>query len=73
MSDDYETRKVEGGYDLMRSGKVLVHLTGTEGSLKASFPSSNQRDGQKCFDDCFAASDGTLGASHKCAKQCGLT
>lgn len=70
---EYQIRHVEGGYELTLSGKTVVVLKGAEGSLKAEFASGTRDAAQDCFDKCFAASDGTTGAAHKCAAACGLT
>ncbi len=70
---DYETKQTDGGYEITLSGKTVVVLKGAEGSLKAEYPVGTRDAAQDCFDKCFAASDGTTGAAHKCAKACGLT
>ena len=70
---EYQLRNVDGGYELTLSGKTVVTLKGAEGSLRAEFPVSTRDAAQDCFDKCFAASNGSTGAAHKCAKDCGLT
>lgn len=74
MSEDYSHEKVSDGFNIIHNGKVVVHLTGEEGSLKAEWTklANIESSKQECFDKCFANSDGSIGASKKCAKKCGL-
>ena len=70
---DYETKTTADGFALVLNGKTVVTLTGVEGALKSQFPVGARDAAQDCFDKCFANSNGTTGAAHKCAKDCGLT
>ena len=69
---DIEIKQADGGHVIHRDGKTLVMLKGTEGALRAEFPIGTRDAAQECFDKCFAGSNGTLGAAHKCASDCGM-
>lgn len=70
----YTTQKVEDGYTLSVDGRAVAFLRGEDGALRAELiPGVKVADDkQKCFEDCFAKSDGSLGASKKCSQKCGL-
>ena len=70
---DIEIKQADGGHVIHRDGKTLVTLKEIEGTLRAEFPIGTRTAAQDCFDKCFAASNGTTGAAHKCAKDCGVT
>lgn len=74
MAEEIGTKKVEGGYTLGIGGRTLIFLRGEEGSLvaEAVAESGLSDDKQKCFEECFAKTDGSLGSAKACSKKCGL-